>query len=54
VLPDNRIKVYDLLDMSGELCLELAKSNIKVYSIESEGDDLEGYFMKLMGGNRYA
>lgn len=54
VLPDNVIKVYDLLDMSGEICLELAKSNIKVYSIESKGDDLEGYFMKLMGGNRYA
>jgi ABC-2 type transport system ATP-binding protein len=54
VLPDNRIVVYDLLDMSGEICLELAKRNVKVYSIESKGDDLEGYFMKLMGGNSYA
>lgn len=54
VLPDNIIKVYDLLDMSGEICLELAKNNIKIYSIESKGDDLEEYFMKLMGGNSYA
>ena len=51
VLPDNIIKVYDLIDMSGEICLELAKNNVKIYSIQSKGDDLEEYFMKLMGGN---
>lgn len=54
VLPDNIIKIYDLLDMAAEICLELAKNNIKVYSIESRGEDLEGYFMKLMGGINYA
>lgn len=54
VLPDNIIKIYDLLDMSGEICLELAKINVKVYSIESKGDNLEEYFMKLMGGNNHA
>lgn len=54
VLPDNIIKVYDLLNMSGEICLELAKNNVKIYSIESKGDDLEEYFMRLMGGNNYA
>jgi ABC-2 type transport system ATP-binding protein len=54
VLPDNIIRVYELLDMSGEICLELAKNNVKIYSIESKGDDLEEYFMKLMGGNNYA
>lgn len=53
-LPDNRINIYDLLDMSGEICLELAKNNVKIYSIESKGGDLEEYFMKLMGGNNYA
>lgn len=51
VLPDNLIKVYDLLDKSGEICLELAKNNVKIYSIESEGDVLEKYFMNLIGGN---
>lgn len=54
VLQDNVIKVFDLLDMSGEICLELAKNNVKIYSIESKGDDLESYFMKLMGGHIYA
>ncbi|WP_223376485.1 ATP-binding cassette domain-containing protein [Schnuerera sp. xch1] len=54
VLPDNIIKVYNLLDMSGEICLELAKNDVKIYSIESKGDDLEEYFMKLMGGNNHA
>lgn len=54
ILPDNIIRVYDLLDMSGEICLELAKNSVKIYSIESKGDDLEGYFMRLMGGNNYA
>jgi ABC-2 type transport system ATP-binding protein len=54
VLLDNIIKVYDLLDMSGEICLEPAKNNIKIDSIESRGDDLEEYFMKLIGGVNYA
>jgi ABC-2 type transport system ATP-binding protein len=53
VLQDNVIKVFDLLDMSGGICLELAKNNVKVYSIESKGDDLESYFMKLMGGHNH-
>lgn len=50
VLPNNIIKIFDLLDMSGEICLELAKNNVKIYSIESKGDELEEYFMKLMDG----
>ena len=54
VQPDNVIKLYDLIDMSGEICLELAKNNVKIYSIESKGNDLEDYFMKLMGGNNNA
>ncbi len=54
VHPDNVIKLYDLLDKSGEICLELAKINVKIYSIESRGNDLEDYFMKLMGGNNNA
>lgn len=54
VLPNNTIKIYDLLDMSGEICLELAKNNVKIYVIESKGDDLEEYFMKLMGGKNHA
>ncbi len=54
VQPHNVIKLYDLIDMSGEICLELAKSNVKIYSIESKGNDLEDYFMKLMGGNNNA
>lgn len=54
VLPNHTIKVYDLLDMSGEICLELAKRNVKIFSIASKGDDLEEYFMKLMGGHTNA
>jgi ABC-2 type transport system ATP-binding protein len=54
VLPNNKINVYDLLDMSGEICLELAKKNVKIYSIASKGDDLEEYFIKLMGGHSNA
>lgn len=54
VLPENNIKIYDKLDMSGEICLELAKKNVKVYSIEAKGDNLEEYFMQLMGGSKYA
>ncbi|KON87986.1 bacitracin ABC transporter ATP-binding protein [Sporosarcina globispora] len=54
VLPKNIIKVYDLLDKSGEICLELAKNSVKIYSIESNGEDLEGYFMSLMGGSDHA
>lgn len=40
--------------MSGEIYLEFAKNNVKIYSIELKGDDVEEYFMKLIRGNNYA
>lgn len=54
VFPNHEIKIYGLLDKSGEICLELAKKDVRVLSIESKGQDLEGYFMNLMGGYSHA
>ncbi|WP_433941537.1 ATP-binding cassette domain-containing protein [Paenibacillus lautus] len=54
VRPNGTIHVFDLLDRSGELCLELARHCVKVVSIETKGEDLEAYFMRLTEGGRYA
>lgn len=52
VEPENTIKIFDLLEMSSEIVLELAQNNIRVLSIESKGGDLEEYFMNLMKGDQ--
>ncbi|GEL77651.1 ABC transporter ATP-binding protein [Tenuibacillus multivorans] len=48
------LHIYDLLDQSGNICLVLAQEGVKVLTIESKGDDLESYFLNLMGGLQHA
>jgi len=48
------LHIYDLLDQSGNICLALAQEGVKVFTIESKGDDLESYFLNLMGGLQHA
>lgn len=54
VLDDNTLHIYERLDQSGKICLALAEEGINVMTIESKGDDLESYFLNLMGGMQYA
>lgn len=48
VLPNNTIKIFDKINSSKEITLELCKNNVGVISIGIDGQDLEDYFMGLM------
>lgn len=47
---DNTINLFDFLDEPGRVNAELAKNGVMVESISPAGQDLEGYFLQLMGG----
>lgn len=50
VVDEETIHLYDYLEQSGLVCLALAEEGINVRTIESKGEDLESYFLHLMGG----
>ncbi|MGL4570547.1 MAG: ATP-binding cassette domain-containing protein [Clostridium sp.] len=50
VLPNNTIKMYDYIENPGKVSDALSHENITIYQIHTKGDDLEEYFMKLVGG----
>lgn len=52
VLSDGSIALYDYLDNSGMVSTALAKSGIIIQQIMSKGDNLEEYFMNLVGGRK--
>jgi ABC-2 type transport system ATP-binding protein len=52
VLPDNVIQLYDLLDRSAEVSKALFANGVSVGEITAKGDDLEGYYMTLIGGRK--
>lgn len=51
VLPNNLIKVYDYLDKVEEISKAFIEEGISVYEISIKGDDLERYFLNLVGGS---
>lgn len=52
VLPNNTIKLYDYLDHTGKVTETLVNGEITVEQIMPMGDDLEGYFTKIIGGGK--
>ncbi len=54
VVDEETLHIYDHLNRSGDICLALAREGVKVAMIESKGDDLESYFLNLMGGFQHA
>lgn len=50
VLPDNTIRLFDMLDETGFVNSELVTNGVSVEGLAVTGQDLEGYFMELMGG----
>ncbi len=50
VYPNNIIKLYDFLDNSSKVSRELSLSGVIVEEITLKGDDLESYFIRLIGG----
>ncbi len=49
VIGQNEIKVYDYLDNPSEVTLQFSKAGIRVSSITETGDNLEDYFVNLVG-----
>ena len=54
ILPDNIINLYDYLEQSGKVTKVLVKEGITVEQIMPMGEDLEGYFAKVIGGTENA
>jgi len=52
VLPNHVIRLYDFLDMSGKVSNSLFTSGVNIEEITVKGDDLEGYYMSLIGGRK--
>ncbi|WP_055666085.1 ATP-binding cassette domain-containing protein [Desnuesiella massiliensis] len=50
VLPDGTISLYDYTDNAKLVSSTLTKSEIIIEQIMPKGEDLEGYFMNLVGG----
>lgn len=50
VLPNNTIRLFDMLDDAGFVNSELVSNGISVEGLATVGQDLEGYFIELMGG----
>lgn len=50
VLPNNDIRLYDFLNRSGEVSKALFSSGVMVAEISAKGDNLEDYYMSLIGG----
>jgi ABC-2 type transport system ATP-binding protein len=48
---EKEIRIFEQLDRIVEMNTALCKADIPVASVSMEGQDLEGYFMKLTGGN---
>jgi len=46
----NTIQIFEQLDKSGMITMELAKQNIIIHSITVTGENIENYFLKLTGG----
>lgn len=51
VMPDKSICLYDYLDRAGEVSAALSKNGIMIYQLAQEGDELETYYTKLIGGS---
>ena len=54
VMPNNVIKIYERLDESGTVSKELIMGGILVEDMTIKGDDLEAYYMRLIGGKSHA
>ena len=54
VMPNNVIKIYERLDESGKVSKELIMGGVLVEDMTVKGDDLEAYYMRLIGGKSHA
>lgn len=52
IVDQDMIKLYDYIDEPGKVSTSLSTNNIIIYQIMTGGEDLEDYYMNLIGGNR--
>lgn len=52
--PNNTIKLFEMTDQAQTISKELAVGGVLVLSIEHQSNDLEDYFVSLMGGFKHA
>lgn len=52
VFEHGKICIYDCLDIPEKISKELVLNGVLVYSLTLEGQDIEGYFVKMMGGDK--
>lgn len=50
VIKDNTIKLFDYINQPGKVSSVLAKNNIEIQQIMTNGEDLEDYYVNLIGG----
>lgn len=50
VIPNGIIKLYDFIDNPGKVSKELLNNEVIVEGLSVKGEDLEGYFINLLGG----
>lgn len=50
VLPEGAVKLYDFLNDSGKVANALFTGGVSVAEITCKGDDLEAYYMNMIGG----
>lgn len=50
VVKDNIIKLYEYINEPGRVSTILSKNNIEIHQIMTSGDDLEDYYINLIGG----
>jgi ABC-2 type transport system ATP-binding protein len=54
VLPNNVIRLYDYLDSGGKVAGTLFEDGVVIEEITAKGDNLENYYIRLIGGEPYA
>lgn len=52
VFDKGKICIYDCLDIPEQINKELIENGVLVSSLTLEGQDIEGYFVKMMGGDK--
>lgn len=52
--PENSVRISGHVEDAGHICNQLVREGVLVNALIPEGDKLEDYFLKLMGGNKYA
>ncbi len=52
VMPDKSIRIFDLLDYKEDIAKLFQRENILITNFSEEGDTLENYFLKLIGGDK--